>query len=539
MGIPFLSPARTVLLITDEALQIHSAGFAGTKLVDVLPWDAEDFVDAAAQVIAKDCGRKPVVIVHDMVEQYYRKERVPNVGIMDKKNVMARKLMVTFPNYPVRGSLELKEKITKTEGSLAASIYIFSAVAESEQLSKTLSAVRKSLANVVCFSMLPVEASDMVATLSQKAIGKQIQPAEWTVFMGQHKSGGLRQIVIKNGELALTRLTPMVDSDMDPDHWAQDMHNEFRSTLSYLLRFGYSPSDPLDVIAISNPPAAEILQNSFEENVRVKTLTSHQAAKHLGVNIEKQLDGRYADPLHVSWIGQKRKFVLPMQAETLNKVAKPRQMAALGVFLLLCTLGYQSFDLFDKYQIYAERAGDNKLAMQRNAQLDAQYQREIERKEALGFDIKLLQSSIAVYNDLQDNDINVLHLFSELGRALPSDLRVDNITITRPEPVRQDEFLNYGEEPVKSPLYVVNVNMSFPNTTNIDQGNAQVLKIQEILLKALPDHEIEVTKLLRDYEFQDELVLQTGDRADEQIQVFESSFEIRGFAPEVKEEGAP
>jgi len=539
MGIPFLSPARTVLLITDEALQIHSSGFAGTKLVDVLPWDAENFVDTAADIIAKDCGRKPVVIVHDMVEQYYRKERVPNVGIMDKKNVMARKLMVTFPNYPVRGSLELKEKVTKTEGSLSARIYIFSAVAESEQLSKTMSAVRKSLASIVCFSMLPVEASDMVSALSQKAIGKQIQPAEWTVFMGQHKSGGLRQIVVKNGELALTRLTPMVDSDMDPDHWAQDMHSEFRSTLSYLLRFGYSPSDPLDVIAISNPPAAEILQNSFDENVRVKTLTSHQAAQHLGLKIEKQVDGRYADPLHAAWIGQKRKFVLPMQADALAKVAKPRQMAAVGVLFLLVALSYQSVDLFDKYQVYAERAADYKLAEQRNAQLDAQYQREIERKEALGFDIKLLQASIAVYNNLQDNDVKVLNLFNELGRALPADLNVDDIKITRPEPVRRDEFLNYQEEPEKSPLYVMSVNMSFPNTANVDEGNETVQNIRARLLKSLPGHEIEITKLLRDYEFEDELVLETGDRANVQQQAFTAAFEIRGFAPEPEEESAP
>jgi len=529
MGIPFLSPSRTVLLVTDEALQIYATGARGAKLVDALPWDAESFVEDAAQIIEKDCKRRPVLILHDMVEQYYRKERVPRVGIMDKKNVMARKLI------PVRGSLELKEKLKQGESSLAANIYIFAAVAESEQLTKTMDAVKLSLASVVGFTMLPVEASDMVSTLAQKAIGKHVTPAEWTVFMGQHKSGGLRQIVIKNGELALTRMTPMIDSDMDPDHWAQDMYSEFKSTLSYLLRFGYSPSDPLDVIAIANPASSEILQNSFDENVRIKTMTSHQAAQHLGVKIEKQSDGRYADPLHISWAGQKAKFILPMQSEAANKIAKPRQMATLGALILLAGFAYQGFAAFSHYQEMKETQSNFDLSKQRVNQLQAQYDREIERKESLGFDVRLLQSSIRVFEELKSVDIDALNLLNQIARSLDADMSLDDINVKVLEKREVDEFLNNGLEAPAQPLYEAALNMSFPNTTDIDVGNDNMRKLQSRLARALPGHDVEVTKLLRDYAFEDALVLETGSNVEPQNQKFTASLKITKRAPEPEE----
>lgn len=526
MGIPFLTPSRTVLLITDEALQIYATGVSGAKLVDTLPWDAENFENDAAQVIAKDCKRRPVVILHDMVEQYYRKERVPKVGVLDKKNVMARKLLVTFPSYPVRGSLELKEKLQKSESSLAANIYIFAAIAESEQLTKTLGAIKKSLASIVSFSMLPVEAADMVSSLAKKAIGKQAVPAEWTVFMGQHKSGGLRQIVIKNGELALTRMTPMIDSDMDADHWAQDMHTEFKSTLSYLLRFGYSPSDPLDVIAIANPSAGEILQNSFDENVRIKTLTSHQAALHLGMKIEKQVDGRYADPLHVSWTGGKSKFILPMQSDALNKVSKPRKIASLSVLLLIAALAYQGFTSFSQYTAMQDKQNDYDLSVQRVSQLQAQYDREVERKEALGFDVRLLQSSIAVYEKLLAEDINVLQLADKIGKALDPEMSLDSFDVKMLEQQQTDEFL-YDDTATAQPLYEATLQMSFPNTTDVDDGNESVRLLRSRLQRSLPDHDVEVTKLLKDYAFEDALVVETGDNVELPDQEFTASLKIK------------
>jgi len=158
-------------------------------------------------------------------------------------------------------------------------------------------------------------------------------------------------------------------------------------------------------------------------------MTSHQAAQHLGVKIEKQSDGRYADPLHISWAGQKAKFILPMQSEAANKIAKPRQMATLGALILLAGFAYQGFAAFSHYQEMKETQSNFDLSKQRVNQLQAQYDREIERKESLGFDVRLLQSSIRVFEELKSVDIDALNLLNQIARSLDADMSLDDINV--------------------------------------------------------------------------------------------------------------
>ena len=106
MALSFLTPSRTVLLVSDEFLTIFSISSKGAKLVETVPWGAEDFEKMISRIIAKDCGKKPVLIVNDMVEQHYRKERVVKAGVsfVDKSSMVQRKLNVAFPNYSIRAA---------------------------------------------------------------------------------------------------------------------------------------------------------------------------------------------------------------------------------------------------------------------------------------------------------------------------------------------------------------------------------------------------------------------------------------------------
>ncbi|MGB3215202.1 MAG: hypothetical protein WBC26_10595, partial [Alphaproteobacteria bacterium] len=168
MSLSFLAPSRTVLLITDDALLIFSVTARGVRLVDTVPWAVDNFEANVAAVVSKECGGKPVLILNDMVEQHYRKERIPKVSVMDKANVLQRKLMVAFPNYPVRAALPLKEKTGKGDKALPGSVYIFAAVPDTDPFKKTMGAARRSLAPIAGFCLLPVEAAGMVKILAKK-----------------------------------------------------------------------------------------------------------------------------------------------------------------------------------------------------------------------------------------------------------------------------------------------------------------------------------------------------------------------------------
>lgn len=532
-----IAPSKTILFIGDEALYIYSSNFKGMELVETVPWEAENFETNVAKIIAKDCSGRPVIILNDMVEQHYRKEKVPKVNIMDKKNVVKRKLHVSFPNYPVKAALPLKEKIPKSDKAPAANVYIFAAAPQSNAYQKTMNAARKSLASIKGYGLLPVESSIMVKTLSAKLSGRSKGKGKWAVFIGQHQNGGLRQVVTKDGELALTRMTPVTDSDADPDQWAAEVYQEFQATLSYMARFGFTPADGLDIMIVSNPAAGQILESIIEIEANIYAMTASEFARKLGLNISSYVDQRYADILHAAWIGKKPTMVLPMEAKELNAISKPRQVATVLSVLMVGGAGYLAYESFNLYETLATTKETISDTRAKQTQLDQQYQSEVEKKEALGFDVRLVQGAIRIHDKLDSKNIDALNVFYGIARAIGSDLRLDEISMKNVEASLLKNAANLvnqivqpGQKPAKPAVYEVKIYFTFPSTTDIDKGNLEINNLRDRLEKTLPNHEIEVDKYLKDTEYVAELVMDDRvPQANEEVaQDFKVSITIRG-----------
>lgn len=511
MSLSFLTPSRTILMISDDALFVYSLNAKGVKLVEAVPWEVENFESSVATIIAKDCGGKPVLILNDMVEQHYRKEKVPKVSPFDKQNVIQRKLKVAFPNYPVRAALGLKEKIPKTANTLAGQVYIFAAIPASDSFKKTMAAATKSLAPIAGFCLLPVESSDLVKKLSEKFSGKSGQKQKWTIFIGQHQGGGLRQIVIKNGELALTRMTPISVSQDDTEAWCNEVHQEFNATMSYLSRFGFDPSDGLNVIVLADQVPANLISEKIDTPCNFYSFTNRDVKSLLGINLGAAGEDEYADMLHVSWIGRKSKFILPMKAKQIDNVSKPRQIAVIASILMLLGGCFQAYQLVDYLQKVSANRDDIESIEQRKAQLELQYQKEVKRKQDMGFDIQLIQSSLSVYEALEKTQVDVFPLFYNIGLALGRDMRIDRVEVIRGRPSFFKKLLGGDKKDRGIPSFSANMQLTFPSTTNAQKGNKQVQDLRERLQMMLPDHVIEVTKLLEDYEYSEEIVVETGE----------------------------
>ncbi len=510
MSLSLFTPSRTILMVSDDALFIYSIGSKGVKLVEAVPWNVEKFEESVSEIISKECNGKPVLILNDMVEQHYRKEKIPKVGVMDKQNVVNRKLKVAFPNYPVRAALALKEKVPKGAQGAGGNIYIFAAVPATDAFAKTIAAARRSLAPIAGFCLLPVESSDMIKKLSEKITPKTEKKAKWTIFMGQHHGGGLRQIVIKDGELALTRMTPIVENDNDPVTWANEVHQEFQATMSYLSRFGFDPSDGLNVILISEPNTGDIVNELVDVQCSFYSMTAEEAADHLKMSIGHQEVPYHADILHLNWIGSKSRFILPMRAKQIANVSQPRQIAMLASVFLFLGAAFLGYQLLDSYQTYSENGEQVKNTTRQIADYKLQYQKEVKIKEDRGFDIKLIQGALGYYKRLEDQKIDILPLLYHLGIALGADMRIDRIDLKRGgNRTKVTELLS--NEKASTPLFNASMQLTFPSNTDARKGNAQVKELRERLQKALPDHVVVVSKLLEDYEYSEEIVVETGN----------------------------
>lgn len=532
MSVPFLSPSKTVMMISDEFISLYSVGARSAKLIEIFSWNTENFLSSVSKALSKVSGGGSVLIVNDMVEQHYRKERVMKAGVnvLDRSAIIKRKLNAAFPSYPVRAAYALKEKAPQAADKKGASdIYIFAAVADSDQLKKTSDVLRFSSCGVSGFCLLPVEASSMVSALSAKLTRKGVQKPVWSVFIGQHRNGNLRQVVTKNGELALTRMSPIMDRDDNPEAWASELYQEFKSTMGYLTRFGYEPTDGLDVMIIANPGAGEVLSGMVEEECALHILSAGEAAETLGLSIGRQDNGRYADSLHVSWIARKSKLLLPMDVPQIEAAAKPRKFAKYTAAVLVCGLAFLGYQTFSSASALHEKSKNIQQAQADKAKLTSEYEAEVQKLNALGFDVQLVQSSILITQALEKQKIDVLALVHSLGKGLGKDLRVDSVDLQRFKPLGVAAVVDQNKP---QPLYEARLKMTYPPDADVDKGNQEVADLSARIQAVMPNAEVRVAKALKDYAYTEGLVVKAGDLEKENLQQdFIAEIVIRGQIP--------
>jgi len=520
MSISFLTfsaSSRCVLMMGDEGLQVFDVTGKRVQPVGIISWEAENFEDDVVSIIRNKCNKKPLVIINDMVEQHYRKERLPKVSVLDKSGLIRRRLGMSFPNYPVRAALPLSKKHNKSENK-SGDVYLFAALPDSEAFQKTMRAARKSLASIIGFYLLPVEATEMLEALAKSVEKKGEDKAVWSIFVGQHHGGGLRQIVTRHGELALTRMTPVIDTDVEPELWAEEVVNELKATMSYLSRFGYSKGENLNVFVISNDGAAERLNQAIDIECDLHIMTASQAALSVNSKIGQQSEQRYADALHAGWIGRKSSFKLPMEATQISDLSKPRKVASVAAVLLFLGLVYQLIVTFLLAQDMLVMREDLDVSQQRLASVEQSYQQEVEEKKALGFDFVLVNNSIKIYEELSRSSLEPFYVLRAIGEALGPETRIDAVSAQALNNRERSRY--YNAFPDKSeqedsendaPLYKVAFTLSFPPSIDPEVGAATVETLRRLLSERLSGHLVVIERQVDGMSYSSNLVGQVGE----------------------------
>lgn len=522
ISVPFLSPSRCVLLITDDALCVYEVTSRSATLLDQVSWRGPEFEDRVADIIKHKAGGKSVLILNDAVEQHYRKEKIPKITMFDRASLVQRRLSVAFPNYPIRAALELKDKskkaplitLTAQPKSSEGQLYLFAAVPATDAFARTLGAINRSGVGISGYGLLPVESADLVQKLSD-ALSKQKRlknSAVWSVLIGQHHGGGLRQIVTKNGELALTRITPVRTPDeTDVVGWCTDVSQEFQATLSYLSRFGYNAEDGLNVMVVASPEQGSQLESFINTECNYFSVTASQAGHALNLSLGRGTDNHYADPLHVAWSGRKTVATLPLRSRDLDKIGKPRQIATAAMLLLTCGFGYLGYQVSTEAVAYYAATKNIEVAIEQRAEIEAIYQAELKRKEEMGIDVNLIQGSLSIYNTVETSKVDPLPLLQGIAQEL-KNLRIDGFEYINPAlPAPQP---NAPPPDPAAPPEVRDFSMvlkfSFAGTVLPQDGNAEIDDLVKRLNNALPQFEVTVQKPLQDMTYRGAMTDETG-----------------------------
>lgn len=512
---------RSVLLLSDEAVAAYTVMGGRYDLAGEVRWNDSEFISDISELIARQGHNRPVMILYDMVEQYYRKEIVPKVAFLDQQNILNRKLMSAFPNYPIRASLPLKVAQSKrkgeeekTQAGHSGKPHLFAALPDTEQIGRVTEAIGTSLAAPMGIFLLPIESVSMVQKLSEK-LNKNARDKGrdlWTVFLSQHRGGGLRQIVVRNGELALTRLTPVIDTDIEPQMWADEVVQEFNATMGYLSRFGYNTQSELEVIAVGSPAAV----GALEGLVKVHTfhgLSVSEAARILGLNVHLDETLRYGDILHVGWAARKLRPFLPFKMQELSFLSRARVggMAASAI-LTLAVIGGAGYAGYLGWSVYSLMQ-DFQAKQRQLVQLENDYQAELKRKEEFKIDVKLVQGSLAIYENLEKDKVDIVGFLQRIAPALTPELRFDNIDMAYDvEEAQSADQMSAQVE--KRKIFRTKLLLSFPAGILPEIGNKQVSDLRDRIAGQLTGYEVVVSQSVQDLSINAPYNFETGPNVD-------------------------
>jgi hypothetical protein len=515
-GIPFFPPSRAVIMMMDDGVCVHRVSGDKSTYLDFVLWRQAGFEDRLVSVLT-DANVASVLILNDAVEQHYRKERVTIPTSFDKANIIKRRLNVAFPSYPMRAAIALKDgEKTKDQkdgqDTDKSKPFLFAASPSTETFSRVVRSIAKTECNLFGYGLLPLEATGLLKKLSTKLSSKEknLESAKWTILIGQHRGGGLRQIVVRKDELALTRVTPVDEPKQgQADVWAIDVSKEIQATLSYLARFGYAPEDGLNIIVLGDPEFAQTLDGTIDVASNFVTISPFEAGKALGIKLSHDEAGHFADGLHAAWVGSKIVLDVPLNSKEISDIAGPRKVASVLMLVLVLGLGAVGYLISREAQgIYQDKA-NLEVSKQQLAEIEQIYRDEIKRKSDLGIDINTIKSSLDIDARIKRQHIDVLALLDAVSQDL-GNLRIDKF-----------EFKNEGDVLWSSPSQTdippvrkanLKLNFSFAGNINPKDGNKEMSDfVDKVNLRIIPmGYRAKVEEPLQNLTYSGEIAKEVG-----------------------------
>jgi hypothetical protein len=386
------------------------------------------------EALAEDKKCKLSVLV-DTLDQTLRDEEIPKVGILDRRKVLGRHVNMAFPGANLRGARLIE---TTASGTL---MYQFAAIPLEARVLGWADYVDSLPNDRGGFYALSAENVDMLEALGPKveppAEGEDAaaKPAnQWRHLIGINATGGLRQIIEKNGRLCLSRLTQAPPPDTPPADFADMIIRDFRATITYIRRLGYSVGEPLDVIILTQAENKAPLDALNWEGARsVTILTPYEAAATLGLGSIGREDQAFCDVLHAAWFAHKRKPLLPLtRAATIGDTKDDiRELAFLvapyaAALMVVGVVGWTGWTAYETYAFSTENT-------QLQAQLD-QVKRSLTTEQAaiatLPYDAARMRNVLDVSKGMDAGRVDIAPILKTIGSALQSDAVVMSLTFS-------------------------------------------------------------------------------------------------------------
>jgi len=396
-----------------------------TRIVDgkvANAWLASPDPAMATEELGEALAEDPkcrISVLIDTLDQTFREEEIPKVGILDRRKVLGRHVNMAFPGANLRGAHLVETTSTKSL------LYQFSAIPLEGRLLGWVEFVDSLPNDRGGFFAIAAENVDIVTALAPKDPPPEGSANHWRHLIGINATGGLRQIIEKNGRLCLTRLTQAPPPDTPPDEFADMISRDFKATITYIRRLGYAVGDTLDlVILTSQENKANLDALNWDSTRSVSIYTPYEAAMSLNLGSIGREDQAFCDVLHAAYFASKPKTAMPLsRAATIGDIKDDmRELAFLVApfaagLMVAILVGWTSWTGYDTYVHASENA---ELEVQL-AQLQRVYDAEDKALSGLPHQAPLMRNVLDVNAAMEEGRVDVAPILHNIADALEAD----------------------------------------------------------------------------------------------------------------------
>lgn len=276
------------ILISITAEQATVAHWRNGRLGACQTFDNDEAGWAAFEASLKTAAGIPTYVMVDAVEEDYRFETLPHARGRDRQQLVTRKLKQLYRNTPYCAAWMQGRDVGKRKDDR----YLFAALTNPDMLFGWVQALARRQTPLAGIYTLPVVSVELAVRLKLKA--------QNLLLVSQHASG-LRQTVLRDGKLRLSRLTRLeaASGESRVSAYAEEIQN----TRLYLHALKVMTLDDHMTVALldrddSLRDLGQLVQRGFV-NTHVERLTPRDIVDRLGIAPEVLAQGRDAVYLHV------------------------------------------------------------------------------------------------------------------------------------------------------------------------------------------------------------------------------------------------
>ena len=442
--------SRFIFFIGDEGgILVHMKG--ATVARRLFSPSADPETSSAIRELLRSNPQIPTYVLIDMMDQSYVKHTLPPVTKFSVQKLIKRRLERDFSPEDIKGALPLgRDKDGRRDWN-----YLLISLASSPMLMQWMDFITELENPLRGIYLVPVESEQFIAQLRKRLLPES--KARWQLLVMNNKVGGFRQVIMKDGRLAFTRLTQAV-GDNSPEVIAGNIEQEILNTIEYLKRLSYNDDEALEIFVVVSDSIRNHIDPARFKNAHSVAMTPHEAAGYLQLESAALPEDHYSDVIFSAFFGSLKKHILPLQTSLSQKLQlfyTARKAAIITTYAVaVLTLGYMAVSIPGIVPLIE----DKQKLEERTTRIEESLATLKSKAEMLPADLERINDVVSIYELFEEQKHFPLSFIRSFIEIMPEYVVVRRFDWNAPESLER-RFSNEKAE-VKISLQIEFLNNS-------------------------------------------------------------------------------